>query len=485
MVWTKSKFRGFNVNFLDPINSIVNSFVQSGVLAGPHYSASEVSYGLPKPKFLQIEEESDEVTIKTETGFELVLCFALGLQSDSDGNEGQWRNLIRVIDPDQDGDGSVTLSESSYIVAVLDEEEEPYPVSYKAISAEGREFYWQRSEPDSPNDGDFWFSVDENWIKEWDDGAAEWKERRYVFLGKVGVGSDGYCYSALSWFPNKRVAEVEADKYPHGENPWSHYDGVSFTTDGEYVASQADQWADDQSVAEAVAANEPAMNALVESETGMEAVAASETAMDEIAASSMARPKVYDSFTARKEVASNETSLAKILAAETGLTPSDVTSVSEIASDSDASSSVAESSKLTEYVLFGQALPDFLSEDRAEDFSPDNYGDNDDAICVRAYGFDDTKTEEVTLKSEIDLSDYSTLKFTWRNEGADSNLNDSRFKINDEVKVAESNQFESKTESVDISETSGKCELSFEAEDSDSSDPAESKIYVEDIWLEE
>lgn len=216
---------------------------------------------------IEAQTGSDKVTVSPgDTRLDLV--FPLGKNAD---DEFVFSKKYIMADVD------VTVSNSGYIYAYLDSDDK-----VKFDTTDDVNFTYSRSKPSSPGDGDIWFDIVNNTYKQYNDAESSWESKDRVVLGKVGVGSNGYVYSVKSYFPNKAIADFEASKYNNEENPWQFYDGVSFKTDGEFCAQQADQWVDDETICEAVFNNTIATEAVAKSHTARVAVSESTTAQNVI-----------------------------------------------------------------------------------------------------------------------------------------------------------------------------------------------------------
>jgi hypothetical protein len=293
MTFVKKQLTPFSSAAADPLFNFSQPFIQQGVISGRYYSAEEVAYGNPKPGYLQATENSDVVTIVASTGIPLRLVFALGLHDANTGGEiGSWRTFTGKSVSNTNL--TITASEKAWVYAEINENGQPnnpgaWTVQYASEPAKDRTYSSQETEPNAPVDGDVWFNPITNLLKKYDSDTSQWITRKRVYLGEAGVGQNNYVYTVQSWFPELGYAQYQDSFYPpYYENPWRHYDGVSFTTNGQYTAMEAANWANNFTIAQAVAGNQTAMNAIANSAFAMASVSQASNTMNAIANSFLA-----------------------------------------------------------------------------------------------------------------------------------------------------------------------------------------------------
>lgn len=302
----------------DPLLGFEKSYLQSGIISGPTYAASEISYGEPKPAYLRSSANTNVLTIYCTPVDPLRLVFAIGLESaNNGGNEGALRNYIARI---QDQETISMTGNNAYVYAYVNENSYPdnpeyWTVEYgieneKLSTGVDRQFYFQRTQPASPNDGDLWFDLDNNYLKQYSSSGAVWNSVKRVYLGKIGVGNNGYIYTMQSWFPNLGIARYYDSQYtPWYEHPLRHYDGVSFLTNGEFTAISASQWANNTTIAESITGNRIAMEAVSNSLTSMSTISNTNNTMIYFANSITALQVTTNNLTAMNYVANGVTAV--------------------------------------------------------------------------------------------------------------------------------------------------------------------------------
>jgi hypothetical protein len=293
MTFVKKQLTPFSSAAADPLFNFTQPFIQQGVISGRYYSAEEVAYGNPKPGYLEPSANSDVVTVVASTAVPLRLVFALGLHDANTGGEiGSWRTFTGK----SVSNVSVTVSssEKGWIYAEINENGQPnnpgaWTIAYANEPAKDRIYSAQVDEPVAPVDGNIWFSPITNLLKKYNEDTSQWETKKRVYLGEAGIGNNGYVYSVQSWYPELGYAQYQDSFYePYYENPWRHYDGVSFLTDGQYTAMEAANWANNATIGQAVAGNQIAMNAVANSATAMDNITQAANTMNAVANSLLA-----------------------------------------------------------------------------------------------------------------------------------------------------------------------------------------------------
>jgi len=329
MTFRKQRMATFRRGAADPLLGFEKSYLQSGIISGPTYAASEIAYGQPKPAYLRSEANTNLLTIYCTPVDPLRLVFAIGLESaNNGGNEGALRNYIARI---QDAETIPMAGNNAYVYAYVNENGQPNDPEYWTVeygienatlnNGVDREFYFQRSAPGSPNGGDLWFDLDNNYLKQYNTSGAVWEEVKRVYLGKIGVGNSGYIYTMQSWFPNLGIARFYDQQYtPWYEHPLRHYDGVSFLTDGLFTALDANDWANNTVIAQSITGNRIAMEAVSNTLTAMSTISNTNNTMIFFANSETALQVTTNNLTAMQFVANSVTSV-NILANNTFTMP--------------------------------------------------------------------------------------------------------------------------------------------------------------------
>ena len=288
----------------NPLGYVTQPVIQHGILECYMYDAYEVSAGGHiRPGYLQAEEESDTVTIFASDRHPLSIVFSEGYENDKDRYKTANKSYIKKLKHEE----KIQLTESSYIYAEVDGYDDNL-IRFGALPANINVTY-SLDEPEEKYPEDRWFDMKNNIMKYWAEhpytGEGYWETEIKVFIGKIGVGKDNYIYTMQSWYPNKAVADIWNKHYPASENPYMYYDGVSFVTDGKYVAQNAPEWADDETVVEAVVNNPLAMQAIVNSATAMQAIRNSETAMQVIVNSETAMQAIRNNMVSTGNISYN------------------------------------------------------------------------------------------------------------------------------------------------------------------------------------
>jgi len=293
MTFVKKQLTPFSSAAADPLFNFSQPFIQQGVISGRYYSADEVAYGNPKPGYLEPSANSNVVTVVASTAVPLRLVFALGLHDANTGGEiGSWRTFTGKTSSNVSV--TVSSSEKGWIYAEINENGQPnnpgaWTITYANEPAKDRTYSSQETEPVAPVDGDVWFNPITNVLKKYNGDTSQWDTKKRVYLGEAGVGNNGYVYTVQSWYPELGYAQYQDSFYPpYYENPWRHYDGVSFLTDGQYTAMEAANWANNFTIGQAVAGNATAMNAIANSAFAMENIAQASNTMNAIANSVLA-----------------------------------------------------------------------------------------------------------------------------------------------------------------------------------------------------
>ena len=124
MAFVKQTLSPFSTRAADPLFDFEEPYIQYGVISGQSYTAEQVSYGLPKPSYLQIAESSNTVTVVGSADTPVRMVFALGLHDAYTGGEvGAWRSFTGK----SAANSSVTVSVngSAWIYAEVNENGEP------------------------------------------------------------------------------------------------------------------------------------------------------------------------------------------------------------------------------------------------------------------------------------------------------------------------------------------------------------------------
>jgi hypothetical protein len=309
MTFVKRQLAPFSSTAADPLFNFTQPFIQQGVISGRYYSADEVAYGNPKPGYLQATENSDVVTVVASSAVPLRLVFALGLHDANTGGEiGSWRTFTGKSSSNTNL--TITANQKAWVYAEINENGQPnnptaWTIQYASEPANNRTYSSQETEPNAPVDGNVWFNPITNLLKKYDADTSQWITRKRVYLGEIGIGTNGYVYSVQSWFPELGYAQYQDSFYPPWfENPWRHYDGVSFTTNGQYTAMEAANWANNATIGQAVAGNRNAMSAVVNSSAAMASVANASNTMVYIANSTVALEEIANSVIAQSAIVS-------------------------------------------------------------------------------------------------------------------------------------------------------------------------------------
>lgn len=326
MAFVKQTLSPFSTRAADPLFEFEEPYIQYGVISGQIYTANQVSYGLPKPSYLQIADSSNTITVVGSADTPIRMVFALGIH---DANTGGEVGAFRSFTGKSASNSSVTVSVngSAWVYAEINENGEPnnlnaWTIDYGSESSVGRTYTTSRTEPAGPTNGDVWFDVINNKLFKYNTDSASWEYKKRVYLGEAGVGDNGYLYTIQSWYPNRGYADYEDSNYLYYENPWRHYDGVSFTTNGQYTAIEAANWANNATIGQAVAGNQRAMNAIANSANAMEnivlaanttnAIANSLVAIQALEANTSAIGYIVNSAIATESLVSNTTNFAYI-----------------------------------------------------------------------------------------------------------------------------------------------------------------------------
>jgi len=293
MTFVKKQLTPFSSAAADPLFNFTQPFIQQGVISGRYYSADEVAYGNPKPGYLEPSANSNVVTVVASSAIPLRLVFALGLHDANTGGEiGSWRTFTGKTSSNVNV--TVSSSEKGWIYAEINENGQPnnpgaWTITYANEPAKDRTYSSQETEPVAPVDGNVWFNPITNLLKKYNSDTSQWETKKRVYLGEAGIGNNGYVYTVQSWYPELGYAQYQDSFYPpYYENPWRHYDGVSFLTDGQYTAMEAANWANTFTVAQAVAGNQIAMNAVANSAFAMANITQAANSMNAVANSLLA-----------------------------------------------------------------------------------------------------------------------------------------------------------------------------------------------------
>lgn len=328
MAFIKQTLSPFSTRAADPLFEFEEPYIQYGVISGQIYTANQVSYGLPKPSYLQIADSSNTVTVVGSADTPIRMVFALGIH---DANTGGEVGAFRSFTGKSASNSSVTVSVngSAWVYAEINENGEPnnlnaWTIDYASESSVGRTYTTSRTEPAGPANGDVWFDVVNNKLFKYSTDSASWEYKKRVYLGEAGVGDNGYLYSIQSWYPNRGYADYEDSNYLYYENPWRHYDGVSFTTNGQYTAIEAANWANNAVIGQAVTGNQRAMNAIANSAAAMDnitqaanttnAIANSILAIQALEANTSAIGYIVNSAIATESLVSNTTNFLTYVA---------------------------------------------------------------------------------------------------------------------------------------------------------------------------
>jgi len=258
---------------INPLGYIKTPIIQHGILECRVYDAVTTTFGYPRPGFFRANENSNILRIAASENDPLSIVFSTGLVTDTHTEyPRRFKSFIKKYKQTK----RIELSETSYIYAQVDSYEDN-TIQFGSIPKSVSEnVYFDVKEPDNPQEYDYWYDIKENWLKkyEWSVWANEfqWNKETKVILGLVGVGNDGYIYSMQTWFPNKGIADMWNKFYDNSENPYMHYDGVSFVTDGKFTAQNAPEWVDSHEICEAVSNNPLALAAVEDSQTAIDAI---------------------------------------------------------------------------------------------------------------------------------------------------------------------------------------------------------------------
>lgn len=237
--------------------------IQHGILDCQFYNADEISFGYPKPGFLRSNISSNILNIFANSNDPLRLFFSLGLHSGGN-NHGLWNGIIKQLDQNK----NITVTETSYIYAEIDNSADDN-IKFGTLPYFNNICYYQVEEPSSKQNNTHWFDIKTNWMKIWNNNLNKWIIKIRIILGLIGCGNDGNIYTIKSYIPNKGISDSYELMWPNYQNPWAHYDGVSFVTDGYFVAQQASYWVNDHVVCQAVANNPLALQAVSENPTAV------------------------------------------------------------------------------------------------------------------------------------------------------------------------------------------------------------------------
>jgi len=204
-------------------------YISAGVLSGPHYPNG-------KPAFMQSWAYSRKLHI-TGGRVGLIVNFALGVTGGLFVNRSIAHYGTYVLEMPENPD------EAYYIWAELNTDGATMSFGFSTK----KKLTYSRFEPENPVTGDYWFDIPNNMLKyrksrevEGPSGEIEiehyWEEVKRVILGWIAQGTDGYIYSMTSfplhyWF---------SKEYPE----YVKYDGVSFQTDGSFIAENYEAWKD-------------------------------------------------------------------------------------------------------------------------------------------------------------------------------------------------------------------------------------------------
>lgn len=300
MAFTKKRLTPVVNLVADPLFNFSNPFIQNGVIAGQYYTNEQTSYGLPKPSYLQITENSNTVTVVATAAEPLKLIFAYGIHDANTGGQiGAWRTFTAGVISNTAL--VATASNTSWVYAEVNENGEPsnpnvWTIDMGIEHSVGRTYTTSNVRPPAPQNGDVWFDFANNTLERYDSSIPSWQIKRRVYLGEVSKGGDDYLYSVQTWFPDRAWAEYQDQYYPpYYENPWRHFDGVSFTTNGEYISSQADSWKANDTIVQAVTGNKVAMNAIANNAVGQQLVGNSNLFLNYAANSTVALSSIANS----------------------------------------------------------------------------------------------------------------------------------------------------------------------------------------------
>lgn len=298
--------RGFR-GYLGGSNQI---YIGGCVLSGPYRKENG------KPAYLQSKEYSRRLNI-VGGRIGLILNFALGKEKDIHKNRTVTHYGTTSVEVPADPANAyyvwAELADDGYSLGFgLTEKDKDY-----GKVADGKDLQYSFRAPSSPKVGDYWFDFGENHMKIYRNKEVEkpgggievvhyWEKVRRIILGWIGIGWDGYIYSMTSFPMNHRYAKL----YPE----LIEYDGVSFLTDGEYIARSANQWVNNEEIAHNVSLSSVAMDTVVNSPEAMASVAASPVAMAAIAASPIAVQAVVNSLVATDVVVASPVAMEAIAA---------------------------------------------------------------------------------------------------------------------------------------------------------------------------
>lgn len=284
----------------DPLFNFSNPFIQNGVISGIYYTNQQTSYGLPKPSYLRLTANSNTATIVGTPANPLRMIFAYGIHDANTGGEvGAWRTFTAGVTAN--ANVTVTAANTSWIYAEVNENGQPnnpnvWTIDFAAANSLGRTYTTSNARPVSPVGNDVWFDFANNKVEVYNSDAIAWQIKRRVYLGQVAKGGDDYLYTVETWFPDLEYARWQDQYYPpYYLNPWRHFDGVSFTTNGQYIAAQAASWNSNVSIVNAVVGNKIAMNAVANSVVGNQVVGNSNIFLNAAANSTVALSSIANS----------------------------------------------------------------------------------------------------------------------------------------------------------------------------------------------
>jgi hypothetical protein len=407
-------------------------YISNCVLSGKYYPENG------KPAFLQSSEYSNILDIVGDK-VGLVLNFALGKEGDFYKNKTVTHYGTTSLEvPGEKGE-----SKSYYVWAELTDVVNctlEFGFSPKSELVDGswnetNEYYFQTSEPTNPVVGDHWYNTKTNVMKHYDhweeindDGeqvvVENWVEKNRIILGLIGVGTDNYVYSITSYPLRKDFADI----YPE----YTNYDGVSFQTDGEYIAMNVDDWITNQNIVDNILISDVAKNAVYNNEIAMNTICEDDYFMG------------------------------------------------EIFNDTEQLNTLISFNDIYTKMFNDVAVPLIYESDLLNSYWTGNiyeFGDNYVSVYVKGPG-----TRVISISRKIDLSKYSSIKIDWRNTFADG-FNNSQFKVGGNTLISREDQFGRRIESYDVSNINEPVTISvFNIILGTARDYWDSKIDVYGIW---
>lgn len=254
----------------NPIGYIKQPIINHGILECPMYNAYKIPNKYCKPKFLSASEGSNVLYIVGSPNDPLSIAFPDGLYN------SKLKNFIKKLKHIK----YLVLNESSYVYAEIYSYNDNN-LKFGSIPITTNLVYSQ-TEPITKNRYDHWFDIQNNQMKYWDwnDEIEQytWFDKIYVFLGRVGVGTDNIIYAIESWCPNKFLSDYWETNFDVTLNPFAHYDVVSYIRNIQYIINNIANWVDDDVTCQIISKNQKVCYSLSNNSTAVNIINSSSVA---------------------------------------------------------------------------------------------------------------------------------------------------------------------------------------------------------------